>query len=131
MISTYLLYSEVWYTVTHFMVLCTSMNIVPSPNSRKTKPYFVGDMISALSSCAYTGKNKWLSFVHFCTHVPAVFHLFGWKTVFYKNVFHLARGEKIPIRNAHRILYVVGTMADILCHFVHIQNLRNIEQVKN
>ena len=86
-----LFFSETWYAVTHALVLLSRVNIMPNRGSMINKPYFIGDTVSNVVSCVYTGKNKFLSLLHVFLHVPALLHLFGWKISLYKSVFLLAR----------------------------------------
>jgi hypothetical protein len=122
-----ILFCELFHLIIHILVLFKLFSI-KSFTLLHRKLYFSFDMISVLSSFLIIRKYFWLVLIHFIIHISAITYLYNMPSMFkkyinnFKDVFELAE-QNWDKNNSIKIKYILGTLEDIIVHFLNVYSL--------
>jgi hypothetical protein len=119
-----LILAEAYHAVAHSIVLLGLFRV--RLNDIAQRLYFVWDLLSVLACYAIIQRHHVLVLVHTIIHVLAVIHLLGYRNWFFKRVFELAEQRWREQAWWVIIIYILGTLEDIMVHVLNIYYLRSM-----
>jgi hypothetical protein len=109
---------EIMHAIMHYAVI-TKIFTIKKISLIYRRLYFSCDFITVIISFLILRGNLVLTAIHFIIHILAICHLFNiYETSFFKQVFELAE-QKWNKHIIIKILYILGTYADILIHILN------------
>ena len=125
----FLFCTELFHLCSHLLVL-TQLYSISHLGRLHRLVYFTFDLLSNLASYTLTKRYRIWILIHSVIHCFAILHLYVEYSIFWQHVYEMSENNENSFINKDRltiILYIIGTLFDIITHGLNVNALsRNL-----